>query len=997
MRRRGERGQHSAVAAMMVFALAIALPLVVLAVVTTDWYVTAERARLQTMGQLTGDHLRERLDRDLSEMSAMARTLATSPSIDAEDWGRFDAQGRALVDTTEFTVSLVHVDGRQIVNTRVPAGTAMPSSPRPDLAASLIATRRPVISPVIKSVVTGADIVLICAPVLRGGAPEMFVSIAVRTDHFARLIAQAEIDDPFSAVFVDGAKRIVARTGNAPTRSASSAKEPPPPPARLQRLEDWEKAEASVMEFHHRSGLSDWTVVTGLDREAFEAPLHRSLAVLGFLAVALLGSGGIVAWIYARQVARAVGNLKRAAGAIGRGDPVDLPASEIREVEQIGRALVTASRVSAEQRAAIAEANASLEVRVAERGRELAASRAHYQLLAETMTDIVILRHADWRIAYLSPSGAALFGTEGSDFDPRERIHPDDLAAFTAADARLGPGRPSIVSLFRMRHADGRSIWIEAVNDLLTSAEPGAPNVISTLRDVTKRQDQADEVRMARDAAELAQAKAENASRAKSEFMNLMSHEIRTPLTTIKGFTDLLAHTTGLSPDQVRYLALMGAATDTLLGTVDDVLDYARAGEGDLRLDSLPLDLPALVSGTADLLRPMAETRGIAIDVVVACEGVRHILGDERRLRQILLNLLNDAIGTLRRGTVTLALQGPRRGEPVERWRVAVTARAGEDPEQSAFRTVALDGSGLGFIIAQRLVGLMGGGRIDRSTPPGETASYRFSLSLAPAPVLTRPAPAPSPDAALAGRILVVEDNPINQEVVQAMLKRLGYGIDMVPGGEAAILAVQARAYDLVLMDVSMPGMDGATAIRRIRALQHPARRVPIVAMSASMMPDRVRTLTEAGANGHLGKPFDLPTLSRVVAEQISSIVLRESEAGRPTLERPPIFEQSAFDALNAEIGEEAAREAVCAFVRLVDRFGADMDAAGAESLAAQADRTGFRDLAKACRTFAALPAGAARDEAHGRCLIARDLMNRMVHEITGPTMPEIRQTVALL
>ena len=268
--------------------------------------------------------------------------------------------------------------------------------------------------------------------------------------------------------------------------------------------------------------------------------------------------------------------------------------------------------------------------------------------------------------------------------------------------------------------------------------------MISTLRDVTKRQDQADELRMARDAAELAQAKAENASRAKSEFMGLVSHEIRTPLTTIKGFTDLLAHTTGLSTDQVRYLALVGAATDSLIGTVDDVLDYARAGQGDLRLDRVPLDFPALVRGAADLVRPMAEARGVAIDVTVTCEGSRHVLGDERRLRQILLNLLQDAIGTLRRGSVALALQGPRGGEPVERWRVSVTAQADEDPEQAASRTVALDGSGLGFIIAQRLVGLMGGGRIDRSTPQGETAAYRLSLSLAPAPVLTDAAPVPA-------------------------------------------------------------------------------------------------------------------------------------------------------------------------------------------------------------------------------------------------------------
>ncbi|WP_019906062.1 response regulator [Methylobacterium sp. 77] len=982
---------------MMVFALAVALPLVMLAVVTTDWYVSAERARLATMGQLTGDHLRERLDRDLSEMTTMARTLATSPSIDAEDWARFDAQGRALVDTTEFTVSLVRLDGRQIVNTRVPAGAAMPTSPRPEIAAKLVATRRPVVSPAIKSVMSGVDIVLICAPVLRGGTLEMYVSIAVRMDHFLRLIAQADIADPFSAVFVDGAKRVIARTDDAPDPSDLSEKGPPASSSQPQLLEDWEKAEASVMEFRHRSGASDWTVVTGLDKEAFEAPLYRSLSVLAFLAVALVGSGGIIAWIYTRQVAKAVRALTRAAEAIGRGDPVDMPTGEIREVNQIGMALVTASRVSAEQRAAIAESHALLEVRVAERGRELEASRAHYQLLAETMTDVVILRHADWRIAYVSPSGAALFGTEGPGFDPRVRIHPDDLAAFATADARLGPDRPSTVSLFRMRHADGRWIWIEAINDILASAAPEAPNVISTLRDVTKRQDQADELRMARDVAELAQAKAENASRAKSEFMGLMSHEIRTPLTTIKGFADLLAHTADLSPDQVRYLALVGAATDTLIGAVDDVLDYARAEAGDLRLDSIPLDLPALVSEAADLVRPVAEGRDLTIDVVVACDGPRHVLGDERRLRQILLNLLNDAIGTLDRGKVTLALQGPRRGDSVGRWRVAVTANAGDDPEHLASRATALDGSGLGFIIAQRLVGLMGGGRIDRSTPLGETAAYRFSLSLAPAPIVNRTAPAPKGGEPGAGRILVVEDNRINQEVVQAMLKRLGYGVDMVDSGEAAILAVQASGYDLVLMDVSMPGMDGITAIRRIRSLQHPSRRVPVLAMSANVMPERVRALNEAGANGHLGKPFDLPTLSRAVGGQLSAIVLRESGEGMPMPERPPIFDRTAFDALSAEIGTEAAREAVRALVSLVERSGQDPDAADAASIAVHADRTGFRDLARSYRALAAAPAGIERDGACGRSRIARDLMNRMVHEITGPTMPEIRRTVALL
>ncbi|HEX8416912.1 MAG TPA: histidine kinase dimerization/phospho-acceptor domain-containing protein, partial [Methylobacterium sp.] len=611
----------------------------------------------------------------------------------------------------------------------------------------------------------------------------------------------------YSAAILDGSGRVVAHSGATAPVSPEAVRQHRAPERSSAR---WDTEGASTLEVVHRSGLSDWIVVTGVERAAFEAPLRRSLAILGGLALVLLCVGGTVAWSYGRRVASAAANLTAAAEAIGRGAPVAVPPAYIREANLIGDALASASRTLAEQRAAIAEAQARLESRVAERTRELEASRAHYRLLAENMTDVVVLRRLGAAPSYVSPSVAGLLGRVGDvrAFEAGRDVHPEDRAAFEAVERRIGPDCPSLVSVFRLRHTDGRWIWIEAVNDFLPTAGPADPNVISTLRDVTLRQHQADELRMARDAAELAQGRAESMNRAKSAFIGLMSHEIRTPLTTIAGFADLLAEGGGLSQEQRRHLGLITAATETLLVGVDDILDFARSESGDLRIEAAPFVLARTVAEVAKLVRPLAAERRIDF---VAPEG--HdidglLLGDERRLRQILLNLLNDTVATARSGTVTLAVRVPRGGEAHGTLRFTITATmhdGGRDNEP--LRAVALVGSGLGVTVAERLLGLMGS-RIDRATRPGEAVAYRFTLSLPPAPTAMS-ARREGPSVARSARLLVAEDSPINQEIVCTMLERSGYRVDTVEDGEAALAAVQAQTYDLVLMDVQMPGMDG--------------------------------------------------------------------------------------------------------------------------------------------------------------------------------------------
>lgn len=620
-----------------------------------------------------------------------------------------------------------------------------------------------------------------------------------------------------------------------------------------------------------------------------------------------------------------------------------------------------------------------------------------YRLITETVSDVIVLHGPDRQAIYVSPSVKGMLGIEPAEFWLHDRVHRDDLAAVLSLDARTGTAGPGTVLAFRLRHADGRWIWAEAVTNRI--ALPGSETTVllSTLRDVTDRHNKTDELRMARDAAELAQARAESTTRAKSEFIGLMSHEIRTPLTAIRGLVELLNDSGSLDRKQRRHLSLIEASTETLLVTVDDILDYARSETGDLRIEVGRFALPATIAAVVELVRPAASSKNIILDVGVARDLPEYVLGDERRLRQILLNLLNDAIGVAVGGTVSLSVQGARLGQKAGTLRISITAGVPEDQSPAyPVRAASLDGSGLGLTVAQRLVGLMGG-RIDRTTRPGEAAAYRFSIVLQAArdvaaaqdhqPVSTRPA-----------RVLVAEDNVVDQEIVRAMLERSGYVVDLVGDGGAAMQAVQARTYDLVLMDVQMPTLDGVTATRRIRALQHPSRRVPIIALTADVMPQKIRSFADAGMSAYLAKPFTRKALIDAVATQLSTVVLLDTneEPARPA--RPAVFDRSCYDALRMELGVDGAQGTLRAFIALVERGSEGPIAVeDARSVSACAARLGFLDLANAYDRLIAVMDGPDAEQALRLCRIARELAQRTFGELSSLERPEVTRFQALL
>ncbi len=380
-----------------------------------------------------------------------------------------------------------------------------------------------------------------------------------------------------------------------------------------------------------------------------------------------------------------------------------------------------------------------------------------------------------------------------------------------------------------------------------------------------------------------ARRQAEAASVAKSQFLATISHEIRTPMNGILGTTELLLDSP-LSPSQRHYAKTAHSSATALLALVDDVLDLSRIEAGKLTLRHTPFDLRALVGEAVDLMAAVARDKPIVLDCSFPPGLPDRVVGDPVRLRQLLVNLLNNAVKFTDRGRIDLAV-APLGFDPAGALRLRFEVRdtgIGIAPEHldsvfdaftqaDASTTRRHGGSGLGLAIAKELVDLMGG-ELGVESRLGEGSTFWFELALQSADT----APAALPEAAeadqteedaLSVRVLLAEDDAINQMVVEAMLTRLGCLVEVAPDGAAVCVAAARGRYDLILMDCHMPVMDGFEATRRIREheAQRRAARTPIVALTADALAgDRERCL-QAGMDDYMTKPVSSATLASAV------------------------------------------------------------------------------------------------------------------------------------
>jgi PAS domain S-box-containing protein len=513
-------------------------------------------------------------------------------------------------------------------------------------------------------------------------------------------------------------------------------------------------------------------------------------------------------------------------------------------------------------------------------------------MLADHATDVIMWYALDGTILYVSPSATSLgytpdqmVGRNAVDF-----MHPDDRAHTRALIEDMFDGGPVVASQpreGRFLTGDGRCIWLEGTPTLIRDVDGAPTSAVTSLRDVTARRQLEDDLKEAK-------ARAEAAVEAKAEFLANMSHEVRTPLTAVLGFAGLLETMEALPAEARAHIRRIVAGGGALLAVVNDILDFSKLEAGQVELDLEPFEVRPFFEDTQAMFADQAAAKGLGLKFEIEAGAPAFLAADRARLGQILGNLISNAIKFTDAGgvSVTAAFDAEQ-----GRLRVAVADTgpgiAADKLDRLFQRFSQVDGSvsrrhggtGLGLAISQGLAELMGGA-IEVASRVGVGST--FTLCVAATPAQRAPTSATlahaAPDAdAGAARILVVDDLDVNRMLARAILEAAGHRVVEAGGGPEAISAALGGVFNLILMDLQMPGMDGYAAARAIRALPSENRMTPIVALSANVLATHVSACGAAGMNDHLAKPIVPADLLAAVARWAG---VRLEHAGAERLEQ---------------------------------------------------------------------------------------------------------------
>ncbi|MCQ4347330.1 response regulator [Pseudomonas stutzeri] len=588
---------------------------------------------------------------------------------------------------------------------------------------------------------------------------------------------------------------------------------------------------------------------------------------VGLLGLTILVTLGVLQLFYLRRlihpIASMTAKVRRLLAADGDGVRFDegRPGSEIAELaqaleesRQAGLAMQAQTRQLAEQAAALAASE--------ERRRQ---TESWYRGILESAPDAILVADADGLIRLANQRLEELFGYRN------DELLGQPLASLAAPAARetfarlhrqaAASGRPLSGVLLEGRRRDGGTFPLEATLALLPSRAGAPRDLCAVLRDVAARQQAEHEMRQAREMAE-------RAAQAKSDFLANISHEVRTPLNTIVGMSHLLGQT-ALHGPQDDYLRQIQQAGEQLRALVDDILDFSRIERGQLELQQTAFNPQELLDGLVGRFAERARSKGLRFACRADAALPAELVGDAQRIAQVLAQFLDNAIKFTQAGAIEIGVDGHRLSDrQIELDLYVRDTGIGLTAEQQAAlfrsfyqadtsRTRQFGGTGLGLTLARKLAELLGGS-VGAQSRHGEGSTFWLRVPLGVgSPNLQQLLPR----LELQGRrVLLAEDHDVNQRLLCKLLEHVGVQVDVAENGRQAVERVRARDYDLVLMDMQMPVLDGAGATREIRALG-PRGQLPIVAISASAMAEDRRRCRAAGMDGFLAKPIKVEEL----------------------------------------------------------------------------------------------------------------------------------------
>lgn len=640
------------------------------------------------------------------------------------------------------------------------------------------------------------------------------------------------------------------------------------------------------------SGSQGWRLVHFKNKVQTLAALQGRALNLGLVGLALTLLSLTLIVLSSRRLTRPLRALAGAAKQLGEGTlaiRASLTQGESKEISDLAQAFNQTA-------AYIQKAHETLESKVIKRTTQLALERDTAQRYLDIVGVMLIAINRDGRIAMINRKGAEILGLPESSLLGMNWFENFLLAAEQAAVRhvfeQLVLGNTCAIEQYENKiiNVRGEEILISWNNVLLQNAAGETTGILSSGEDITERKHAESELRRHRDhleerveertaALQVAKEAAEAANLAKSTFLSNMSHELRTPMNAIIGFTHLLGRNK-IDAGQRDKLAKINNAAGHLLNLLNDILDLSKIEADKLSLEKVPFSIDLIVSNLESLVSEKIASKGLQLIKTIAPE-LSHmpLIGDPLRLQQVLLNLVGNAIKFTEQGTVSLLAEIRQHSEHEVLLHFAVTDTGIGIPEKALLRlfspfeqadgstTRKFGGTGLGLAISKRIVQLMGG-EIGVNSTFGSGSTFWFTLRCAKDTANSGPSDTPiSSSSSVAeqtirtqysdARILLAEDDWINQQVASELLKEgLGLQVDLAEDGEQAVAMATRSHYDLILMDIQMPHLDGISATRLIR--QHPAlTTTPILAMTANAFEEDRQQCLAAGMSDFIPKPVD--------------------------------------------------------------------------------------------------------------------------------------------